>query len=97
MEIQMWNYWKCRVYKYSKHRWAAVVIETDVIVVLAGTFARAVKQAIKFQVIQHRTHGKGWGMQKHLIAVNKKLEKKLKENEYERSKANPEVPGSQET
>ena len=69
-----WNYWKCRVYKYSKHRWAAVVIETDVIVVLAGAFSRAVKQAIKFQAVQGRTQGKGWTMTKELIAINKRKE-----------------------
>ena len=75
---RMWNYWKCKVYKYSKHRWAAVVIETDVIVVLAGTFARAVKQAIKFQTVQYRTKGKGWGMSKKLRSINRKLEVKLR-------------------
>jgi uncharacterized protein YjlB len=72
----MWNYWKCRVYRYSKHCWAAVVIETDVIVILAGTLDRAIKQAIKFQAVQDRTQGKGWSMTKELIALNERRERR---------------------
>jgi hypothetical protein len=66
------NYWKCRVFKISRYRWAAIVIETDIIVVRCGTWARAVKQAIKFKAVQHRTNGRGWSMSKELEVINAK-------------------------
>ena len=73
----MHNYWKCRVsrrQKAIKKRWVVTVIETDAIVIRCGTWDRAIRKAIKFQMIQNRSNrsnGQGWTITKDTVGNHK--------------------------